>query len=168
MQEVAEFQKVPFEQFYEDVEKCGFELSEDETKDIWDKIKLPERATKGSAGYDFYLPFNFHIKPGMQRTVPTGIRAQINSDWVLILLPRSSLGFKYGFRLVNTAAVIDASYFEADNYGHIMAKISTESNLCLNEGERFIQGIFMPYGIVRNEVPPENRRTGGIGSTGRT
>ena len=168
MQGIAEFQKVSFNQFLQDSEKTGFidnESNNEIIKIIYDKIKLPKRATGGSAGYDFYLPYPFSLRSGGIVTIPTGIRADIQPGWVLSIAPRSSLGFKYGLRLVNTLGVIDSDYYYAENEGHIMIRLTVDSNMCLQDGERFVQGIFTPHGVTRSDSP-SGIRTGGIGSTG--
>ena len=38
-------------------------------------------------------------------------------------------------------------------------------NLVIKKGEKFAQGIFMPYGIVFDEESPNKERKGGFGST---
>lgn len=168
MNGVAEFHKVSFNQFIQDAKKNGFvydEIDPEIVKVIWDKIKLPVRATGGSAGYDFYLPFPFSLEAGSTVTIPTGIKVDIQPGWFLSLVPRSGLGFKYGMRLLNTFGVIDCDYIYADNEGHIMAKITCETNMCLNDGDRFMQGIFIPHGTTRSDST-NGVRTGGFGSTG--
>ena len=169
MQEIAEFQKVSFTQFLKDAKKTGFvdsETNPELIKLVWEKIKMPVRATKKSAGYDFFLPFPFSVYSNGVVTIPTGIRAKIQPGWFLMLVPRSSLGFKHGMRLVNTLGVIDADYINADNEGHIMARITVDKNMCLVDGDRFIQGILMQHGITKNDEPMLIDRTGGFGSTG--
>lgn len=94
MEKIAKFEKVSFEQFLEGLEKNMPDLAEN-AQQIYDEIVLPKRATKGSAGYDFFAPFTFDIKPGEQILIPTGIRASMQDNYVLMLFPRSSLGFKY-------------------------------------------------------------------------
>jgi dUTP pyrophosphatase len=168
---VAEFHKVSFNQFLQDSKKAGFVSDETDpeiVKVIWESIKLPARATGGSAGYDFYLPYPFSIKPKMAITIPTGIRIDMQPGWFLGLVPRSGLGFKFGMRLINTFGVTDADYFWAENEGHIMARISVENNMCLQEGDRFMQGILIPHGITRSDSTLGLNRTGGFGSTGES
>lgn len=169
MQGIAEFHKVSFSQFLQDSKKTGFindETDPEIVKAIWEKIKLPARATGGSAGYDFYLPYPFSLEPGVDITIPTGIKVDMQPGWCLFLVPRSGLGFKYGFKLKNTLGVIDADYFYAENEGHMMAKISVDSNMCLQEGDRYMQGIFLPHGVTRTDDVIAYNRIGGFGSTG--
>ncbi len=73
---IARFEIVSFEQF-----KSSFDnLNEAEIKKIYDNLKLPKRATKGSAGYDFYAPFKITLKPGETIKVPTGIRSYMEEN----------------------------------------------------------------------------------------
>lgn len=131
-------------------------------------IPLPRRATAGSAGYDFTSPVTVTVPAGGSILIPTGIRAEMNPDWVLLIFPRSSLGFKYGIRLSNTVGVIDSDYAHAKNEGHIMVKLSngSERDVTVLKGDRFCQGVFLPYGMAEEEGPVSEDRTGGFGSTG--
>ena len=161
---IARFEIVSFEQF-----KSGFDnKNEDEIKEIYDKLKLPKRATKGSAGYDFFAPFKITLKPGETIKVPTGIRCYMEPNWVLKLYPRSGLGFKYRLQLNNTVGIIDSDYYYSDNEGHIFAKITNDSNegkvLEIEALTGFMQGIFVEYGITFEDDATEVRN-GGFGST---
>ena len=155
----AKFEKVSFEQYAKDVEKAD---------EIYENIQLPQRATKGSAGYDFYMPYDLTLAPGQTAKIPTGIRAKIADGWVLCLFPRSGLGFKYRLQLNNTVGIIDADYYLSDNEGHIFAKITNDSNegktMTLKQGEGFMQGIFMPFGLAEDDNV-QTIRNGGFGST---
>ena len=136
--------------------------------DVPEQIILPRRATSGSAGYDFFSPFGFELQPGQTVLLPTGVRARMDEGWVLLLYPRSGLGFKYRLQLNNTVGVIDSDYFGAKNEGHIMLKLTNDSNegraLVVRAGDAVAQGVFMPFGItVDDDVSAE--RTGGFGST---
>lgn len=71
-------------------------------------LKLPRRATTGSAGYDFFAPYDIQIKPNEVVTIPTGVRAYMLEGEVLMIYPRSGLGFKYFTRLANSVGIIDA------------------------------------------------------------
>lgn len=165
MQRIADFYKVSFEQFKNDWKEI---FGNDDVKNIYDSVKLPERATKGSAGYDFYSPVDMELKAGETVKIPTGIRCRIDAGWVLMCFPRSSMGFKYRMQLDNTVGIIDSDYFEAINEGHIMIKITNDSRenkvLKLEEGKGFAQGIFLPFGITCTDEA-EGQRTGGFGST---
>ena len=170
MQRVAEFEKVSFEEFLPDmdvVRDLGYD--EGEIRGIYQNIKLPVRATSGSAGYDFKAPFGFTLNPGDTVTVPTGVRAKIDDGWVLTIYPRSGLGFKYQECLANTVGIVDADYYGSDNEGHIFLKIvnrSTENRrLVVHAGDGFAQGVFLPFGITRSD-DAQASRNGGMGSTG--
>lgn len=162
MKITAKFEFVSKEQYLKD-----FEFKEDACE-VYSKLKKPHRATAMSAGYDFYSPFDFHLEPGMTIKIPTGIRAKMPEDYVLMIYPRSGLGFKYRLQLNNTVGVIDSDYYNALNEGHIMIKITNDSNegkaLDIKAGEGFAQGIFMQYGIVEDD-DAKDIRVGGFGST---
>jgi dUTP pyrophosphatase len=150
MNRIAKFYKVSKEQF---------------NREGYESIILPKRATSGSAGYDFFAPYNFTLEPNEEIIIDTGIRAKIDDGWVLVILPRSGSGFKYGVRLANTAGVIDADYFNADNEGHIKIKlIGGSKTYSVSAGDAFAQGIFLPFGITEDDECTEERH-GGFGST---
>lgn len=173
---IAKFEKVSFEQFKKDWYKAfgdefeiGNNLVEENIRECYDNIRLPRRATKFSAGYDFYLPFTIiGLEVGAAVTVPTGIRCAMDDDWVLMLYPRSGHGFKYGIHLGNTVGVVDADFYFAENEGHIHVKLVNDSVLAkdidLAEDTAFCQGIFLPYGITIDD-DADGVRKGGFGST---
>lgn len=168
MRRIAKFHKVSKEQFFKGWKDSFKDVSEEEINKIYEDIRLPRRATAGSAGYDFFSPVDFELKPGETLKMPTGIRAEMECDWVLKIYPRSGLGFKYRLQLNNTVGIIDSDYFYSDNEGHIFIKITNDSNegktLKVAAGTGFAQGIFLEYGItVDDEVTAV--RNGGLGST---
>ena len=161
---VGKFEKVSLKQYLESVDS----ISVEEATNIYNDIKLPRRATRGSAGYDFYAPFDIILKPGETIKVPTGIRAFMDPNWVLAIFPRSGLGFKFRLQLNNTVGIIDSDYVNSDNEGHIFVKITNDSNenktVSVKKGEGLVQGIFFPYGITSDDDTTESRN-GGFGST---
>ena len=168
MHRIAKFYKVSFEQFKNDYIGLFPDAEEDVIFSIYDAIKLPQRATSGSAGYDFYSPVSFTLEPEKTINIPTGIRAEMETGWVLALFPRSGLGFKYRLQLNNTVGIIDSDYFGAKNEGHIFIKITNASNenktVSVSAGDGFAQGIFLPFGITQDDAC-EEIRNGGFGST---
>jgi dUTP pyrophosphatase len=165
---IAQFYKISFGQFAEDWKDTFGETKEEELRRIYDGIRLPKRATAGSAGYDFYMPADMTVEPGNTVKIPTGIRVRMEEEWVLQCYPRSGLGFKYRLQLNNTVGIIDSDYFHSDNEGHIFAKLTNDTNegktVDLKAGTGFMQGIFVEYGItVDDDVQTE--RNGGFGST---
>ncbi len=168
MKRIAKFEKVSFEQFKKDFQK-NFNVNDEEVKEIYDNIKLPVRATKASAGYDFFAPVDLELKQGVSNLVPTGIRAKIDDEWVLKIYPRSGLGFKHRIQLDNTVGIIDSDYYGSSNEGHIMIKVTCDSkeneHICkVEQGQGFAQGIFLEYGITVDDNVCEVR-DGGFGST---
>lgn len=170
MKRIAKFHKVSYEQFKEGWTDTFNEVPEEELKERYENIKLPKRATSGSAGYDFYAPASFTLQPGETIKIPTGIRVEMEEGWVLKCYPRSGLGFKFRLQLNNTVGIIDSDYFYSDNEGHIFSKITNDTNegkvIELEEGAGFMQGIFVEYGItVDDDV--QTVRNGGLGSTSK-
>ena len=144
------------------------ETAEETIADIYNKIKLPVRATAGSAGYDFFSPVDITLNPGETVKIPTGIRVEMEQDWVLKCYPRSGLGFKYRLQLNNTVGIIDSDYFYSDNEGHMFMKLTNDSKegktLEVGQSEGMVQGIFMQYGITEDD-DADGVRNGGFGST---
>lgn len=158
MEKIARFYKVSETEFL----KNG-------TKETFDGIILPKRATKGSAGYDFFAPETFSLNPKETIKIATGIRAKISDGWVLAIFPRSGLGFKYRLTLDNTVGIIDSDYFNAENEGHIFIKMTNlgDKPLTVEKGKAFAQGVFLPFGITVDDSC-DAERTGGFGSTDKT
>ena len=167
MKSVARFEKVSFEQFLKDF-KDTYPIDDAIIKKIYDNIKLPKRATVGSAGYDFYAPVEIRLNPGETAKIPTGIRSYIENGYVLEIYPRSGLGFKYRLQLNNTVGIIDSDYYNSKNEGHIFIKVTNDSNesksLVVNEGDGFAQGIFKEFFITYDDMT-DGIRDGGFGST---
>ena len=174
MTRVGHFEKVSYEQFEKDFKSLkefnAEAFPDEEIRKRYDAINLPTRATAGSAGYDFYSPVGFEVAPGQTVKIPTGIRVIIDRGWFLSCFPRSSLGFTYRFQLDNSVGIIDTDYSHADNEGHIFAKMTNDSKdgkkLTLEAGDRYMQGIFLPFGLTYEDEATEERH-GGLGSSGK-
>lgn len=174
MKNIGYFEKIKFDEFLRCVKDSPLAGNETDEEFIgyqyYDRIILPKRATRRSAGYDFFYPLeNIQIKPGETIVIPTGIRVVIHrEDWFLGLYPKSGLSFKYKLKLDDTVGIVDADYINASNGGHIFAKITNENKqnkvLTLTNGASYMQGIFQEYGLVCGDnVTTE--RVGGFGST---
>lgn len=144
----------------------GFEIvSEYANKDI----EIPTRKTALSAGYDLASAVDIKIEPDELKLVPTGLKAYMQNDEVLMIYIRSSIAVKCGLMLMNNVGVIDADYYNnAKNEGHIFAPIKNLSGktVFIKKGERVAQGIFQKY-LLTDKDNFENgaKRTGGFGST---
>lgn len=165
---IARFEKVSFGQFKEGFTDSFGETAEQRIREVYDSLKLPQRATMGSAGYDFFSPVDVVLEPGETVKIPTGIRAWMEESWVLQCYPRSGLGFKYRLQLNNTVGIIDSDYYDSDNEGHIFAKLTNDTKegktVQIKAGTGFMQGVFMEYGITFDDEVTEFRN-GGFGST---
>lgn len=169
MNRIAAFEKVSRERFLADWTDT-FETTREAAEQIYQTLCLPRRATAGSAGYDFFSPQAVTLRPGESVKIPTGIRAKMREDYVLMLFPRSGLGFKFRLQLNNTVGIIDSDYYNSDNEGHIFVKLTNDSRegktVEIPAGTGFAQGIFLPFGITEEDDATEIRN-GGFGSTTR-
>ena len=155
------FEKISFKQFKKDV--CA-------SKELYDKIELPSRSTKNSAGYDIRSIDNITLKSKSSCVIKTGVKACMNEDEVLYIYIRSSLGFKYDISLSNNVGVIDSDYYNnPGNEGHIQVKLINhgDTDFEIHVGDRVAQGVFMKYLTVDDEKEIKSTRTGGTGSTNK-
>lgn len=153
-------------------EKISYTQYKKENLDInigYEQIKLPKRATKGSAGYDIFSVKDFELRPRQTILLPTGIKAQLDFDKYLLIVPRSGQGFKFKVQLYNTCGIIDSDYYNNEkNEGHIWVKLYNDSpegnTLAVKQGDAICQGIISQYFLVDDDIA-ERERSGGFGST---
>lgn len=196
MNKIAKFEKVSLNEFTRAMKELypKYVFSDNELENMWRNITLPVRATKQSAGYDFFSPYEFVLRPGTAVTIPTGIRVKIDDGYAMALIPKSGIGVKSSTRLSNTIGLIDADYYGSDNEGHIMVRLEmpveptsklipkmsgqgnlygvdtqvVRKNLKIEADQKFVQGVFIPFGITINDDETEKEdRNGGFGSTGK-
>ena len=156
---MRKFEKISFKQFKKDVSN---------NKELYEAYNLPVRKTKASAGYDFESLIDCTLKPGETKKIPLGIKAMFNEDEALLLIIRSSLGFKYNVRMCNQIGLIDADYYNnPDNEGHMWIQIQNHgiNDFVIKKHDCLCQGVFINYMKVDNEEIIETERTSGIGST---
>lgn len=154
---------------------CKFEkVSIDEfskyyDKTLYEEYDLPKRMTSHSAGYDFFAIEGFTIKPGEIKKIPTGYKATFGNDEMLMILVRSSMGFKYNVRMTNQVGIIESDYYNnIDNEGHMFVSLQNEGDrdFVVKKGEGYAQGIFTKFLICDDDVIT-NERKGGLGSTNK-
>lgn len=153
------FEKISYSQFEKDVSN---------NKRLYNEYNLPKRSTKCSAGYDFFAIDDFIIEPGEIKKIPTGIKVFMGSNEMLMLMIRSSMGFKYNVRLCNQVGIIESDYYNnIDNEGHIWVALKNEGEKAFGviKGDRYIQGVFTEFLTVDDEEEIKCERVGGIGST---
>ncbi len=156
------------ERYFEKISFNEFKKTIEDNRDLYDNYKLPIRKTMYSAGYDFIAIKDIVIKPGEIVKIPTGYKAKFNTDEMLMLIIRSSLGFKYNVRMCNQVGIIESDYYNNEsNEGHLFVALENEGKevFKINKGDAYIQGIFTKFLTCGDEV--SNIRTGGMGSTNR-
>ena len=144
-----------------------FEVVKDEHRKNSGDIKLPTRATKNSAGYDFYSPISVDIEPMCSQMIWTDVCSKFEDDEVLLINVRSSMG-KQPVMIANTQGIIDPSYYgNPDNGGNIGIRLFNlgKTVYTVHAGDRVAQGIFVKY-LITDDDNTTNTRLGGFGSTG--
>ena len=159
------FEKISIDRFYEDF---MVKVPSNEMNETYKRLKLPQRATTGSAGYDIFAPYTFEILPRQSVRVPTGIKVNLDDDKFLAIYPRSGLGFKYKMQLYNTVGIIDSDYISSDNEGHIWCKFYNDSpegkTIKIRQGEAMCQGVIQQF-FKTDDDAADGIRNGGWGST---
>lgn len=142
----------------------GFEIVKNAPADTI----LPRRTTKGSAGYDFYAPYDIMLVPhSCSKLVFLNVKAYMQPDEKLQMYIRSSLAVKSNITL-ETSGLIDSDYYSnPDNDGNIGVKFRNNGDepIIITKGTRCCQGVFGKYLIADGDDVNETR-TGGYGSTG--
>ncbi len=148
---MRDFEKINIQQFRKDI---------NQDTNLYDSYLLPRRTSNHAAGYDFFLIQDITVQPGEELIIPTGIKARFQSNEVLLIIIRHSLGYKYNVRLCNQIGVIDSDYYHSENDGHIFIKIKNEGDrtFSLKAGESVVQGIFTNFLITDSDSPINRRR----------
>lgn len=156
---MRKFEKISFKQFKKDII---------DSKESYNSYNLPVRHTNCSAGYDFESILSFELQPGEIKKIPTGIKVQMNQDEMLMIVVRSSTGFKYNVRMCNQVGIIESDYYNnSSNEGHMWIALQNEGTevFKVESGDRIAQGIFVKFLTVDEEEKIDNERNGGLGST---
>lgn len=154
--------------FFEKVSFREFKKNISDDKELYNEYSLPRRATKNSAGYDFFAVQDYVIKPGEIVKIPTGYKAKFNEQEALLIIVRSSMGFKYNVRMCNQVGLIESDYYDnPSNEGHIYVALQNEGDkeYIIKKGDAYCQGIFINFLTCDDEV--NVTRLGGIGSTNK-
>ena len=156
------FEKITLEQYIKDM-GSDIDLSQE-----YNDIKIPQRATMKSSGYDFYSVCDFQLHPNEEIKIPTGIKSYMLEDEELLMFPRSSVGFKFNVKFNNTIPKIDSDYYNNEsNEGHIWIKFTNTGNKIwdVKKGDAIAQGSFYKYLIADDDKPISDIRIGGLGSS---
>ena len=146
------FEKISFDQFKKDISA---------NSELYEEYKLPERKTRASAGYEFFAIKEIILLPGEIKKIPTGVKARFPEDEFLMLVVRSSMGFKHNVRMCNQVGIIDSDFYNSPgNEGHMWVALQNQGDMIvkIRKGEAFCQGIFQKYYTCGEEV--ETKREG--------
>ena len=156
---MRKFEKISLGQFVKDVKVGKYE-----------DVVLLIRKTRLSAGYDFISLTDIIIKPGEVKKIPTGVKIMLNEDEYLMIVVRSSMGFKYNVRMCNQVGIIDSDYYNnLENEGHIWICLQNhgKEDYIIRKGDSFAQGIISKYYLTDDDEASE-KRVNGFGSTDRS
>lgn len=135
---------------------------------------LPQRATSGSVGYDFHSPISFTLNPHEIIEIDLEVKVKIKPGFFLMIVPRSSLGFKNGnfITLTNTVGIIDSDYYNnPKNEGDIRLRLCNHGDkpFIVKKNDKLVQGIFLqcytPVDYDSTQITANKVRLGGFGST---
>ena len=174
------FEKISIEQWEKDLKKYTSYEKDEDVKSTYENIKIPTRGSEYSAGYDFYIPYDFTLSSSKRDVILTGIRWNCENEnalpnfesinYVLLLFARSSVAKECGFSLINKVGVIDYDYYMAVNEGHIMIIVdrkTAKTDYAFKTGDRIVQGVITQFHTVENDIVLNTKRTGGFGSSGK-
>ena len=140
----------------------------EKVKRMEEDIKLPERSTLNSAGYDFFAIEDIIFNPETITRVFTGVKCELMPNQVLILANRSSNPSKKGLILLNGIGVVDADYYgNPDNDGEIAFEFYNmlDEIVEIKKGEKLGQGLILKFDKTEDDFVT-NVRKSGWGSTG--
>lgn len=129
-----------------------------EERELW-----PTRAHITDAGLDLKAKEAKIIKIGQTEKIGTGVKMEIPTGYVGLLMPRSGAPYS----LANTVGVIDSDY-----RGEIIAKVinDTENIMSIKKHEKFVQLIIVPCITpeitIAKKVSETKRADKGFGSSG--
>ncbi len=123
-------------------------------------VRLPQRQTKKSCGYDFFLPNEIRLEPLSTITVDSKVKAKLEAGEFLLLKLRSS----FCDRLTLLGGVIDADFDETIK---LVLENKTKEEIVLPKLTRVVQGIILKHLIADDDDCRYESRKGGFGSTGK-
>ncbi len=129
-------------------------------------VRLPARATTGSACFDLAAAVATELVRGRVELVRTGVKVRCPPGTFLEVRPRSGLASR-GVLMVNAPGTIDRDYS-----GEVFVPLTYlfDGSYRIEAGDRIAQVRLVaetPTAFRRGRVRPVTSRRGGFGSTGR-
>lgn len=133
-----------------------------------DPAFIPRYEHAGDAGADLRSAIDFDLHPFERIMVPTGICVAVPDGYVILVHPRSGLGYRRGVTLPNAPGTIDSGY-----RGEIrvpLINLDPHTTWHFSEGDRIAQMVIQRYVRAQFQrvqfLPASERSTSGFGSTG--
>lgn len=133
---------------------------------IHPNAKLPSKADKYAAGWDFFTPEDISLPAGKLTLIPLGVKISFAPSTVLILMEKSGIASRTD--LILKAGVVDSNY-----RGEVKALYynAGKEEFKFSAGEKVVQGLLVPLAgdciVETDELDYTERNENGFGSTGR-
>ena len=127
-------------------------------------VLSPTKATKGSAGYDIYIPEEVSIFPKEQKMIDTGLILSFPSTYAVQVLSRSSIAKQNKLSVYN--GLIDSDFKDSVK---ILVRNKSNETVIIAKNSRICQFLFIKiYNNRLNEVSDFTNSGShmGFGSTG--
>ena len=133
--------------------------------------RMPEYATKGSAGFDItaYLPDGAYLlEAGERALIPTGYFIEVPEGYEAQIRARSGMAINYGIGLVNGIGTVDSDY---RGEWRVPLINWSDQDYLIEDGDRIAQVVINEVIQVDfeevEEISDTERGAGGFGHTGK-
>ena len=121
----------------------------------------PVYKTAGAAAFDIFLQQDLTLTPDEPVTIKLGFATGMEDGYYAEIVPRSSVGMKYGVSVWNTVGIIDSDF-----EGEWCAKLDCKIPCSFKRGDRILQCV-IHWGCRAMDIDVENNPRGKFsGSTG--
>lgn len=129
-------------------------------------VRLPERATDGSGGYDFFAVEMDVIKPKQMKRIDTGVKIKLPKGFVLMMANRSSNPSGKNLVLTNGVGIIDEDYYDTPYTIKFEFLNIGKKAIVIQKGDKLGQGVIIQR-FLTSDDNASGKRSGGFGSTGK-
>jgi dUTP pyrophosphatase len=136
---------------------------------LFEDVQGPARAHNYDAAFDVRAYESVLLTPGSRHKVSTGLKLSVASGFVALVIPRSGLANTHGITVANSPGLVDPGY--RGELGVVLQNLG-QSDYLVEKGDRIAQLLVIPHSPADCSegdlhTPPDDRGTGGFGSTGK-